>query len=111
MLLSVFAALTVLGVGLWLLGYTFDFIGVAAIGSIIVIGAGAMVILGSLEVEAGETLAKQFTTVNSTVVNNATTVTQQYRKVTFPQQFTLGSLVTTTGGLLFIHAMDHARDA
>lgn len=105
MLLTVFAMLAGLGVALWLLGYVQEMPGVAAIGAIIVIGAGATVVLGGLEVEAGQQVAKQYTTINNTTVNNATTVETQYRSVSTPQQLQLGSLVTVVGGLLFMRGL------
>lgn len=108
MLLTVFATLAGLGVALWLLGYVQEMPGVAAIGAIIVIGAGATVIFGGLEVEAGQEIAKQYTTVNNSTVNNATTVDTQYRSVSTPQQFQLGGLVTVVGGLLFIRGLGDA---
>ena len=105
MLLSVFAALTTLGLALWLLGYLQEMPGVAAVGSIIVIGAGATVVLGSLEVEAGQEIAKQYATINNTTVNNATSVQTQYRSVSTPQQLQLGGLITVVGGLLFLRGL------
>jgi len=105
MLLTVFAMLAGLGLAVWLLGYFQEMPGVAAIGAIIVIGAGATVVLGGLEVEAGQEIAKQYATINNTTVNNATTVETQYRQVSTPQQLQLGGLVTVVGGLLFMRGI------
>jgi len=110
MLLSVFATLTALGLALWLLGYLQELPGVGALGAIIVIGAGATVVLTTLQVEAGQEIAKQYTVINNSTVNNATTVDTQYRSVPAPQQFQLGGLITVVGGLLFTRILGDAGD-
>jgi len=107
MLLVTFAFLNVLGFGVWLLGHYFDYTGVAAIGAVFIIAAGAAVTLTTLEVRDGEHIERDFATVDNDTVNNQTIVHETTRTVKISDQFggplnnfSIGGLMMLVGGLL-----------
>lgn len=106
MFLSSFAVLLTAGFGLWLLGHTFDFKGVAVIGAVLVIAVGGAVTLTDLSVRTGETVDKEYTTVDGNTVVDNTSTSYQYEPVAPSEQFgglgtfSIGALVMIVGALL-----------
>ena len=107
MLLTSFVVLTALGFGAWLLGHYFEYTGVAAVGAVLIIAVGGAVVFTSLEVRAGETIERNYTTVGNEPVENATTVTETYQTVKISEQFggpinnfSVGAMIMLLGGLL-----------
>lgn len=97
--LPAFSIITTLGFAIWILGYLFDFTGIAVIGGAIVIASGAMVVEnGGLDQKVGEVEVTNSTT-------NETTTSFQYDKYQTPTQFNLGSITTLVGGVLVIHKL------
>lgn len=113
MLLTTFAVLFALGVGLWVLGTTFEYTGIAAIGAVLVIAVGGTVVLTDLTVRAGSTVEKSHTVIdNETVVSNVTRspTTERVSLLTSfggpAGQISLGGLLMTVGGLLLIQSLN-----
>lgn len=92
MLWTVAGLLTAVGFGLWILGSVFDYVGIAMIGSVIILATGAMIVNGGMEYESGETRITEST--------NTTVVEYDYEEVDTPTQLSLGGLVMLAGGLL-----------
>lgn len=109
-ILNTFLGLSALGFVLWLIGYWFEFTELTALGAIMVVAAGAMVSLGGLEVQSGETIEKDYQNESGTWVNNQTQVTYEYRPVDEPRQIQLGGLTMLAGGLLFSRGLTQAAD-
>lgn len=110
MILSVFLALTALGLAAWILGTVFEWAGIAVIGAVIVVGAGAMVTTTGLEYRSGQVEQNDVAfneSVNESYVNS-TQVTYQYEPVSLPQKLSLGALVMLFGGVGVLRSLDGA---
>lgn len=113
MLLTTFVVMSSLGFATWLLGHYFQYTGIASIGAVLLIAVGGAIAVTDLQVKTGETVEKEYGTVdNETVVTNQST-TNQYETVTVLQQFggvggplSLGGLVMILGGLLMTHHLN-----
>lgn len=107
MLLTTFVVMSSVGFATWLLGHYFQYTGIASIGAVLLIAVGGAVALTDLQVKTGETVERNYGTVdNETVVVNQTT-TNQYETLTILDQFggvsgplSLGGLLMILGGLL-----------
>lgn len=113
MLLVPFVTLSTLGFATWLLGHYFQYTGIASIGAVLLIAIGGGVAMTDLQVKTGETVDKEYDTVNNeTVVVNQTT-TNEYETLTVLNQFggvggplSLGGLLMILGGLLMTHHLN-----
>jgi len=111
-LLIPFVALSTLGFGLFLLGSMLDYTGVAAVGAVLVIAVGGAVALTDLETATGETVEREYTTVNSETVVASTTSTTTYETVAPLREFgdagplSLGGLQMLVGGLLLTRRLN-----
>lgn len=98
MLWTIAGFVTLLGFGMWIVGSVFDYVGVAMIGAVIIIGAGAMVTDSGLEYSTGETQIQES--------DNRTVVEENYQSIETPQQLSLGGLWMLFGGLLAIQKLN-----
>jgi len=121
-LLTAFLAFSGFGFGVWLIGHLFRanggsqvFIGVAAIGAIIVMVTGGAVALTDVTVVTGEVVEKQYaehdfgTGQDFAYVNNQTVVERTTKRVSITDQFGasfgqlgLGGLELIVGALLLM---------
>jgi len=122
-LLTAFLAFSAFGFGIWLIGHLFRinggsqvFIGVAAIGAIIVMITGGTVALTDVQVTTGEVIEKNYDEHNFSVsnqddafVNNRTVVERTTKRVSITDQFGsafgqlgLGGLELIVGALLLM---------
>lgn len=122
MLLTAFLAFSAFGFGIWLIGHLFRasggsqvFIGVAAIGAIIVMITGGTVALTDVYVTNGEVIEKEYdqhvfgTGQDDAYVNNRTVVERTTKRVSITDQFGsafgqlgLGGLELIVGALLLM---------
>lgn len=101
MILTVAASLTTFGFLAWVLGTVFDYHGVGVIGATIVVGVGAMLLMGAgLETKTGE--------IETTNADNDTVTENQYQTIDTPTNFSLGTLTMLLGGTLALRALDGA---
>lgn len=113
MLLTPFLALSTLGFVVWGIGHFSNYTGIAAIGAVLVIAVGGTVVLTDLHVKTGETVEKDYITVNnSTVVDNVTR-TDTYDRLSILDELggqagplSLGGLMMLTGGLLMVRRLN-----
>jgi hypothetical protein len=111
-LLTPFALLTAFGLGLFLLGSILDYTGIAAVGAVVVIAVGGGVAVTGLNTVTGETVDRQYTTVNNQTVVDSTTSTQTTETVAPLREFgdsgplSLGGLQMAVGGLLFARRLN-----
>lgn len=103
MILTVFIAISTLGFAGWIAGTILNMPGIAAIGGVLVVGAGGMVLVDGLQHQDGRIEATNATT-------NETVVTKTYDTVETLPSFSLGSLVTLLGGVQVIRALDNAAN-
>lgn len=116
MLLIPFVVLTLLGMGLWVLGASNDYTGIATIGAVLVIGVGGAVTLTDLQTETGERIERDYQTINNSTVAVNETVTPTYDTVALVEEFGgsaghlgLGGLMMIVGALLFTHTIEKLR--
>lgn len=120
MILPVAAFLSALGLGAWVIGHYHSYFGIAVIGAVLVVGVGAGVMLGGLEVHTAtaETIDRNATTViNDTTTDTTENLTatataqrtQQYQSVNTQTTFPLGVLITLLGGTMTLRALDELR--
>jgi hypothetical protein len=111
-LLVPFVALSTLGFAVFVLGNILDYTGVAAVGAVVVIAVGGAVALTDLETATGETVEREYTTVNNETVVASTTSTTTYQTVAPLREFgdagplSLGALQMLVGGLLFARRLE-----
>lgn len=98
MLWTIAGFVTLLGFGMWIVGSVYDYVGVAMIGAVIIIGTGAMVTDSGLEYSTGETQVQES--------DNRTVIETQYESIDPPQQLSLGGLWMLFGGLLAIQKLN-----
>lgn len=79
MLLTLWAALTTLAFGSFILGHALGFHEIAVIGAALVMIVGADVVLHDVQVQTGEEIDRQYADVNNTTVETTTTVNATYR--------------------------------
>lgn len=109
MLLTIFLALNAVGIVAWILGTVFQFQGMAAIGGVIIVGAGVMVVGTGLEYRSGQQLDHDYTLNDSTgepEVRDNTTVVYNYQEASLPSQYSVGFLVVLFGSLGLFRALD-----
>jgi glucan phosphoethanolaminetransferase (alkaline phosphatase superfamily) len=106
MLLTSFLALIAVGLIFWILGQYFTYTGIAVVGAVLVIAAGATVMVTQLSVVVGQDITRDHTVVDNETVENTTSVEQVTRPIETQTQFaalnsfSIGALVTIVGGLL-----------
>lgn len=98
MLLSTAAILVTGGLVLWVLGTIFESRSFQMIGAILILGTGGALLNGA-EIRAGQTVEKNYTTVNGTPVVANETVDVQTRPLGLPQRMSFGGLIMLVGGL------------
>lgn len=103
MILTTSVFLTGLGMAAWIAGFVLDMPGVAAIGGVLVVGVGAMVMVDGLQHRDGKT-----ETVNDTT--NTTTVQYDYKQVNTLSSFPLGAMLTLMGGVQVLRSMDNTTE-
>ncbi|RDZ65968.1 hypothetical protein C5B90_06370 [Haloferax sp. Atlit-12N] len=101
MLLTVFALLLALSIGVFIVGYVTGYHEIALIGAVIVFGVGVMVTGTTLEYQSGKT--------EVAVDANETQINYDYTPVETPTRLPLGSLVMLTGGALVLRSLDSFR--
>lgn len=106
MLLTLFVALNAIGFAAMVLGTVFSYQGLAALGGVIIVGAGVGVIGTGVEHAAGEERIREYGTVNNETVVTDVTVTTTYQEASLPEQYALGFLVTLVGSLGLFRALD-----
>lgn len=106
MILTVFIALNALGFATWILGSVFRMQEVQAIGGVIIVGAGLMVINSGLEYRSGQ--SKDFTYNDSDTTKNprSADVQYQYSQVPLPQQYSLGFMIVLLGSVGMLRSFD-----
>jgi len=92
MLWTVAGLLTAVGFVFWIVGSLFDYVGIAMIGSVLILATGAMIVDGGIEYQAGQT--------QTTESSEVTEIEYNYEQVETPTQLSLGGLVMLAGGLL-----------
>lgn len=97
MILTVSAFLSALGLVTWLIGMSLRFTGMAAIGALLILGVGSMVMVDGLEHETGEIETED----NGTVERQST-----YEPVDTQESFSLGALVTLLSGVMLLRALN-----
>jgi len=105
MLFKIVAGLVVLGLVVWLIGESFDYIGVAALGATMIIIAGSAVALTGLEIQTGEVQNYHYQLENnsSDYVLNKTETAVQYQTRTLGQIMNVGITASLgLGGLLML---------
>jgi len=127
MILTVASALTSLGFVTWILGSIFEYHGIASIGAVILVGVGAMVSNGGLEVKTGEIeMQSDNTTANVSIdheeINNSTVATAEtraqntsgttiirnkYEPVSTPTHLSLGVILMLLGGTMFLRSLNN----
>lgn len=111
MLLMLYAVLTTLAFGSFILGHLLGFHGVASIGAVMVMIVGADVVLNDVQMKTGEQIDREYTTVNNTTVENSTTVNATFRTHSWTEQslgtnaLGLGIFQMLLGVLLFYQQM------
>jgi len=122
MLLTTAAFLSILGLVAWVLGHVYSYQGIATLGAVLVVGVGAAVMVGGLEIPAGEERIET-TTVNTTEaatadgnVTNVTgsqTTTAEVQTVHEPigttSSFPTGLVITLLGGVMTLRAVDGSQ--
>lgn len=73
------AALTTLAFGSFILGHVLGFHEIAVIGATLVMIVGADVVANDVQVKTGEQIDRQYSDVNNTTVETTTTVNATYR--------------------------------
>jgi len=87
MLLIPYLVLTTLGGAAFLLGATLGYEGIASIGAVIVIITGGAVVLSDLETQTGQTIERDFETIDNETVAVNETVSYQYETIAVLQEF------------------------
>lgn len=106
MILEVFLGLSGFGFAGWILGALFDQRGAAAVGAVVIVGVGVMVIGTGLEYHSGTTEELEHATVNNTTIVDNSTTTKEYSPVPLPQQFGLGFIVVLLGSSGLFRALE-----
>lgn len=83
-----------LGITAWLIGWVFEYQGIAVIGAVIVVGLGAGILQGGVYQQTGQTRV-----INNSTANTTVTVDYQYEQVGTPERLPFGALVVLLGGL------------
>lgn len=111
MLLTLWVVLSTAGLVAFLLGHLLGFHGVATIGAVMVMLAGADVVLGGIEVADGETIERNYSNVSGEVVAVNETVTDTYSNYSWTERFAsdyavgIGVFQLLIGVLLFYQQM------
>lgn len=118
MLLTLWAALTTLAFGSFILGHLLGFHGVASVGAVMLIIVGGDVILNDVQVKTGEQVTNEHKLFNetqsesdTTVVQNSTTVNYTYETHSWTEEnlgrnaIDLGLFQILIGLLLFYQQM------
>lgn len=106
MILTMYLALTGVGVGFWIIGHFMNFTGLAAIGAVLVLAVGGTVVATGLFVQSGEHVERTYTNKSGTIVVNQTETTREYRENSLTREFgdagplSFGGLQMLAGGLL-----------
>jgi hypothetical protein len=110
MLLTTAAILVAGGLVLWVLGTIFESQAFQMIGAILILGTGGALLNGA-EVRSGQTVEKNYTTVNGTPVVANETVDVRTRPLGFSQQMSFGGLIMLAGGLGALRSLHTDTDA
>lgn len=108
MLLTTTGLLVAIGLAAWLIGELFQYRGIGAIGSVIIIAVGAAIVLTGLEYRAGVSTQFAYQTINNSTVVANTTETVHYRTTevgaafgaTFLASLGIGGMLMLLGALL-----------
>lgn len=99
----VVAALTFLGLAVWLIGQHFRYTGVAVLGAAIVIIAGSAVALTGIDIRTGEVQSFEYTEINNTTVQDSKTVEYRYETTALSTILNVGAVAPLgLGGLLML---------
>lgn len=102
MILTVAAFLSAFGLIVWAVGYYLQFTGMAALGALLVLGVGSMVMIDGLEHEAGE--------IETTAENGDVTRQTIYEPVETRESFSLGAIVTILSGVMLLRALNQQAE-
>jgi len=100
-ILSTAAFLSALGFVAFLVGHVYGYQGIATIGAVLVVGLGAGVMVGGLDVAAGEERVE----VNSTT----TEIETVYDPIGTTSSFPLGLVLTLLGGVMTMRTLEGGR--
>lgn len=98
MLLIPATVLTGLGLAVWLVGIVGNYKGLAALGAVLVVGVGGMVLTGGLQQEAGS-IERQ---VNSTTTEKI----PQYEPIDLLPQTPTGAVWMLIGGVMLLQGLN-----
>jgi len=90
--------LTLVGFVVWIVGYLFDFTGLAAIGAVLVFAVGAMIMTDGLQQRDGK--------IKTQIDNNTTEINHQTSEITFLPSFPLGLVWALFGAVLVLRGVD-----
>lgn len=107
LLLTTYLLLSAAGLALWGVGHLFEYHGVASVGAVIIIMVGGVATMGVVTVPSGETVDRNYDTVNNSTVVVNETVTEQREPVQITGQYSgvisslgLGGFTMIAGALL-----------
>lgn len=103
-LLSSFLGILAAGLAFWIFGELFGYPEVAVIAGVLILGAGAAVALGDLQVQDGE--IHHELEEPGTGDNVTTEIEPVYRSVEFHERLPLGGVVMILGGLGIMRTLD-----
>ena len=106
MILEIFAAVNAIGFLAWILGSVFQMRAVAAVGGVVIVGAGVMVIGTGLEYRSGQVRDHTYNNSNYSENPLETTVTYQYTEAPMPEQYSLGFLIVLLGSIGLFRALE-----
>jgi hypothetical protein len=98
MIVTTLALLLALGFAAFVLGNVLGYQGIAMIGAVLIVGAGAAVADGGIETKSGVTV--------ETTSANTTVETYQYQTSETPVNLPFGGLVMLLGGVLALRSID-----
>lgn len=97
MLWTLAGFITGLGLVLWIVGSVLDYVGIAMIGAVLILGTGAIVADSGIEYKIGETR------INETA--DTTEIQYDFSEQNTPEQLSLGGLWMLAGGLLMLQKL------
>jgi len=87
MLLVPWATLSAAAAGAFLFGVASNYTGIASIGAVLMLAVGGAVVLTDLETQTGQTVERDFDTIDNTTVAVNETVQYQYDTVAVLREF------------------------
>lgn len=106
MILEIFLAVNAVGFVAWILGSVFQMRAVAAIGGVIIVGAGVMVIGTGLEYRSGQERDHHYVDGNHSENPANVTVNYTYQEAPMPERYSLGFLLTLVGSVGLFRALE-----